>query len=118
MYLILVYKRSFRFSRRSSMQNPSSINWGFSSPRTYNPALHANHLPIHSVPMASSSMEFTRMQESLKELWDSWNRSIPEEGVAVIDRSLVPPVHNALIFRFLTRKSIGVKDLETTLNSI
>lgn len=58
------------------------------------------------------------MQETLNELWDSWNRSSPEEGVSIIDKSLVPPVNNALIFRFLARKSIGVKDLDAALNSI
>lgn len=39
-------------------------------------------------------------------------------GKKCIDRSLVSPIKNALIFRFLTRKLIGVKDLEAALNAI
>lgn len=38
--------------------------------------------------------------------------------MSVIDRSLVPPVNNALIFRFLSKKSIGVKRPGSSLNSI
>lgn len=58
------------------------------------------------------------MQETLNELWENWAKSEQEEGVAVVDRSLVPPVANALIFRFQVKKTIGVKDLESALNSI
>lgn len=58
------------------------------------------------------------MQDSLNDVWDSWKRSSQEESISVIDRNLVPPVNNALIFRFASKKSIGVKDLGAALNSI
>lgn len=38
--------------------------------------------------------------------------------MAVVDRNLVPPDNNALIFRFVSRKAIGVKDLGAALNAI
>lgn len=38
--------------------------------------------------------------------------------MAIVDQSLVMPVNNALAFRFVSRKSIGVKDLESALNAI
>lgn len=58
------------------------------------------------------------MQESLNEVWQSWKRTVNEEDISNIDRSVVPLVDNALIFRFVTRKSIGTKDLGASLNAI
>lgn len=66
----------------------------------------------------ADSIDFNNMQDSLKELWESWSRSESEDRLSIIDRNLVPLVKNTLIFRFLTRKSIGFKDLEVALNSI
>lgn len=101
MYLVIMYKRSFHFSRRSVLQSPPSINWGF-FPRGSHTTISSNnlYLPIFP-PMANHKMEFTRMQESLNKLWDNWNHSIPKEGVSIFYRSLVPPTNNVLIFRFL-----------------
>lgn len=45
-------------------------------------------------------------------------KSEQEEGITVVDQSRVPPVKNALIFRFLSRKNIGIKDLGAALNAI
>lgn len=58
------------------------------------------------------------MQESLNELWSSWYKSETEEGTTIIDRSLVPPVSNALIFCFVSKKTIGIRDLASALNAI
>lgn len=58
------------------------------------------------------------MQESLSELWDTWTKSGSENGFAIINRALIPQVNNALIFCFVAKKAIGVKDLGAALNSI
>lgn len=58
------------------------------------------------------------MQETLDELWQNWENTSAEQRSAILDRSLVPPVNNALIFRFANRKSMGIKDLGSALNSI
>lgn len=58
------------------------------------------------------------MQESLNDLWANWCKSEPEEGTTIIDRSFVPPVINALIFRFVSKKTIDIKDLGSALNAI
>lgn len=49
---------------------------------------------------------------------ESRARSESEEGISVVDRSLVPPVNNALIFHFVSYKTIGIKDLAAALNAI
>lgn len=118
MYLVLAYKRSFRISRRRVQQANPSINLGARARDELTPLRSPSILRSPSFTRASREMEFTKMQESLNEVWDSWKKSSPEEGTSIIDRSLVPPVNNALIFRFLARKSIGIKDLGTALNSI
>lgn len=35
-----------------------------------------------------------------------------------IDRNMIPQIINALIFWFVARKTIGIKDLELALNAI
>lgn len=117
MYLLIVRKRSVQFSRARINQASTSINWGFYPNAFLTSSMLLNPSLLH-IYMANQSLEFTKMHESLNEAWESWKKSLPEEGVSIIDRSLVPPVNNALIFRFLARKSIGVKDLAMALNSI
>lgn len=58
------------------------------------------------------------MQDSFNELLNSWIRSESESRIAMVNRSLIPPVSNALVFRFVSRKVIGIKDLESALNAI
>lgn len=66
----------------------------------------------------SSVMEFSKLQETLEEMWESWSKEEAKESVAVLNRNQVPRVNNALVFRFVLKKSIGAKDLEAALNSI
>lgn len=116
--LTLIYKRSFKFSRIRAQRQNHSINLGEDEviPYTANPASPPHVFPLSQ--MSSDPMEFTQMHNSLNELWDRWARSKWENRVAIVDQSLVMPVNNALAFRFVSRKSIGVKDLESALNAI
>lgn len=63
-------------------------------------------------------MELSQIQEALNEIWDEWNTFGSKAGEAEVNESLIVPVKNALIFQFVPRKSISLKDLETALNTI
>lgn len=117
MNLTTVFKRSVRFLRMRNSQTIGSINLGVSSINPHFFSSHSTPSLSYYFPMVAP-MDFNNMQESLNELWEGWRRSESEDRVAIIEKSLVPQIKNALIFRFLTRKSIGVKDLEAALNSI
>lgn len=118
MNLAIFCERPVQVSRLRPQQVISTINWGNASDGIHTNILFYSCVLLTPPPMENQSLEFTKLQETLNEVWDSWKRSMHEENVSIIDRSLVPPVNNALIFRFVMRKSIGIKDLGAALNSI
>lgn len=47
-----------------------------------------------------------------------WPGSEEDNDEATIKENMIPQIVNALIFRFVAWKTIGVKDLELALNAI
>lgn len=118
MYPTIIYQRSFRFSAIWVQQHTPSTDLGRNTQIAHD-TTHLPNPPNHPQSlMANQTMEPSHMQEILRELWESWSRSAAENEVVVIDSNLIPPVTNALIFRFVARKTIGIKGLEAALNAI
>lgn len=98
MYLAIVCKRSVKFSRIRAQRQNHAINLGEIDPQSH------TTIPIASTsnpprPLSHSDlMEFTKMHNNLNELWERWARSEWKNRVAIVDRSLVMPVNNVLVF--------------------
>lgn len=118
MYLRIICKRSVRISTIQRRQQNSILNSEMRD-LEQNISPYPNSLSIHpTLYQENQQMEFSRLQETLKEIWEEWNAHGSELGEAEVDESLIAPVKNALIFRFVAKRSIGIKDLENALNVI
>lgn len=118
MYYTIFYKWAVRSSTLRAQRQNLAINPSRISQINYSTLPSTNNPIFRNTLSAEYVMEFSQLQETLDEMWETWSREESKESIAVLSRNQVPQVNNALVFRFVIKKSIGIKDLEAALNSI